>query len=1171
MSSAREEYITVLKALYDYDPTSEDELAVKEGQLLFLVERPDDEWWKVKHKPDTQDGETSPAGLVPASYLEEAEPTSVVKALYDYEATTPGELSIIEDETLSVYEKDDDWLLVKSERDGGKVGYVPGNYVEEDGEDKPVENGISHVVVPDSPPLRPTSTYVDPADRVAATVDKSKADDIQTWSVSEVDKKGKKKKGTLGVGNGAIFFASESDKTPVQKWQILTISDIKIEKSKHVHFDIGGDAAISLHFNVGSKDTADAIVRKLESSKAHATSMTPSTQLGRASPPSDTSPSPALSVDVSEAIQKPKKNGASVHFAASPAMIPSPDSPMDAETDEEGEIMPEGENGAALYDFVADGDDELTVKEGERLIILDRVSSEEWWKCLNIHGAEGVVPASYIEAIGPTTPVAEDDDEERERREEAEREEEAKRAAAAEAEAAAAKARERAEKERDRKKQEIDRQAKAMATAKAERERKERENREREEHALREREAAEKRLAEAAKRSLPDRRSIHEEEHNRASKARVSSEVQPKFPNEGKTRIWHDHSGQWRTEAEFLGINKGKIRLHKINGVVIEVLPEKMSPDDVRYIESITNRKLGTPAPATASRSRGKDDDDIPLGALSQRRSLVDASPTRPPPPKKASTIDWFEFFLNAGCEIDDCTRYASSFERDKMDEGILPDIKESTLRSLGLREGDIIRVSKAIEQRKPKSSSNDNDAVKTRLLRDEAVAKALQAEEDNGASSRHANTTSPPNLFAGPGGALKTQQRRGRPQPRGSAPPANVDVNSIASASDQLSRTGSPLVASPNTVRATSPAINPPKRATSTQPSGFDDDAWTNRPSSAKPTPTLPTITSVPALVSTPSVTVAPPTAPAPPPVSPAPAPVTASTLAPQPPQSTSTNPSTQDSSQFELLAKIGQMRPPSAPVHQTSILNRNSPAFASPLQSFHSGLGMGTSPVPLGQHLQNQQTGLYQQAQNGPRGPLAPVPSNQGLLNPLIPTTTGFNQFVPARPASAQPMGQSSFQSPGAPSFLQTPPTRFGATGSHIPQQTGFPGIAPQPTGFPGVASQQAGMFSGISSQPTGFGGGFGGPGNPNFMPSNGFGGTQPSYNPSFSSPLFDNGGLAPPTAAPPQKDHSPANVFAQMKSGTFGNESIPQSADKYDALRSQPTGWQNGFQPQGSYGGF
>jgi len=59
-------------------------------------------------------------------------------------------------------------------------------------------------------PPRPTSVYVDPADRVASA--KLTSDGIETWAVSEIDKKGKKKKGTLGVGNGAVFFASESDK-----------------------------------------------------------------------------------------------------------------------------------------------------------------------------------------------------------------------------------------------------------------------------------------------------------------------------------------------------------------------------------------------------------------------------------------------------------------------------------------------------------------------------------------------------------------------------------------------------------------------------------------------------------------------------------------------------------------------------------------------------------------------------------------------------------------------------------------------------------------------------------------------------------------------------------------------------------------------------------------------
>lgn len=54
-----------------------------------------------------------------------------MKALYDYEASAEGELSLQEDEILEVYSKDDDWFLVQSRQEGGKIGYVPGNYVEE--------------------------------------------------------------------------------------------------------------------------------------------------------------------------------------------------------------------------------------------------------------------------------------------------------------------------------------------------------------------------------------------------------------------------------------------------------------------------------------------------------------------------------------------------------------------------------------------------------------------------------------------------------------------------------------------------------------------------------------------------------------------------------------------------------------------------------------------------------------------------------------------------------------------------------------------------------------------------------------------------------------------------------------------------------------------------------
>lgn len=50
-----------------------------------------------------------------------------------------------------------------------------------------------------------------------------------------------------------------------------------------------------------------------------------------------------------------------------------------------------------MYDFEADGEDGLTVKEGEKLTVLDKEESDDWWKCRNSKGKEGVVPASYLE------------------------------------------------------------------------------------------------------------------------------------------------------------------------------------------------------------------------------------------------------------------------------------------------------------------------------------------------------------------------------------------------------------------------------------------------------------------------------------------------------------------------------------------------------------------------------------------------------------------------------------------------------------------------------------------------------------------------------------------------------------------------------------------------------
>jgi hypothetical protein len=165
-------------------------------------------------------------------------------------------------------------------------------------------------------------------------------------------------------------------------------------------------------------------------------------------------------------------------------------------------------------------------------------------------------------------------------------------------------------------------------------------------------------------------------------------------PPAEQTRVWHDRTGQFRVEAAFLGYRNGMIRLHKVNGVVIEVPSEKMSIEDMTYVDKATRPGSAASGSSPAPR-RVSEDDAMPLAVRQQ--SLISSNAPAPSrttsgnsqkKEKKGPTIDWFEFFLGAGCDLDDCTRYASSFERDKIDEALLPDITEGTMRSLGLREG---------------------------------------------------------------------------------------------------------------------------------------------------------------------------------------------------------------------------------------------------------------------------------------------------------------------------------------------------------------------------------------------------------------------------------------------------------------------------------------------------
>ena len=128
-----------------------------------------------------------------------------------------------------------------------------------------------------------------------------------------------------------------------------------------------------------------------------------------------------------------------------------------------------------------------------------------------------------------------------------------------------------------------------------------------------------------------------------------------------------------------------------------------MAVEDLEYVESVTGQSLedekplsgikrkSTQSAKNSNRSRGSES-----GPSAPKAGASVEKPT--PSAKEGPEYDWFDFFLKAGVSPYQCERYAYNFSKDSMDENVLPDITSSVLRTLGLKEGDILRVMKYLD-----------------------------------------------------------------------------------------------------------------------------------------------------------------------------------------------------------------------------------------------------------------------------------------------------------------------------------------------------------------------------------------------------------------------------------------------------------------------------------------
>ena len=733
-------FLGVYTALYDYDAQTEEELSIKQDDILYLLEKSEtDDWWKVKKRVLDADV-AEPVGLVPSTYIEPTKVQSKATAMYDYEKQTDEELSFKEGALFDVYDTSDgNWTLVGTSG-GAEFGFVPANYIEigdsgaasgemqnlntygstsalgkfprppqrveggEGGSEGGSEGGernerneesgrneesernqrseesernqntetASAVESEDEPPAMPRrpqngrgvaggeshSPEEEEAPQMPRRPDSSSPeefykDDFFTWKVYEIEGK-KKREAVLEIGDSQVFITPEGSSSP-RSWTVRDLTNYNNEK-KHVFLDFKNPAA-SYELHAGSKDVANAIVSILADMKG-LTSMSALKDIEEASKPS----------------HRPQ--------------------------------------GKILYDFSAASPDELTCYEGDLVYIVNDRKSKEWWMVENIAtGKKGVVPSNYIKVVGGEeagggswrklfgrkgkSATSGSSQGPRRSRKNSARGEEASGAAAA-----AAAAQENAAA-----------QEKAVQAVQAREARLERERQE----LARERRRQDRRARELKTYEERQRVRLADERERKRARRPHHGKRDLSKPNPHRVRTWIDRTGAFKVEAEFLGVQDGKIHLHKVNGVKIAVAAQKLSVEDLEYVErlmgvSLDRYKVENKKDRQDKKDKkDKEEKEVADGAESAGKTRTKDQPDKESPVSEKSYEYWFNFFLACGVDANMCEQYSRTFAREQMDDSVLEDITQPLLRTLGLKEGDVLKVMRHLDDKFDRRSSQQH------------------------------------------------------------------------------------------------------------------------------------------------------------------------------------------------------------------------------------------------------------------------------------------------------------------------------------------------------------------------------------------------------------------------------------------------------------------------------
>ncbi|KAF3922938.1 hypothetical protein ABW20_dc0101423 [Dactylellina cionopaga] len=998
-------FIGIYRAIYDYAPQTDEELGLREGDLLYLLEKStEDDWWKAKKKAGANEDE-EPSGLIPKTYVEEVSDAS------GENAQTDEEHSFSEDAILDVYDTSDpDWSLVGL---NGEFGFAPANYLEKVDDastsavSSPVEqfrpplpsrNSVASVTVPEpepepepqyepespvqpspaaavaaalkqrqasfatqSPVVSPTTTRYTPPPQKAVhftpeasdddepppprlperplsdissiyasptspnpptTFDEIEAAGVHRYPIDEIVNK-KKIPCVLELGNGKITLRPQKRSIPATTWDIDELQTYSAD-GKHVGLDLVSPIR-SLDLRAENKETAMEIMRDLGEMKGA-----------------------AKAVGLSEVMAIAKSGGKRL------AVI--------------------------LYDFDAQGSDEVSVSVGDEVVILDDTQSEEWWNVRRIkNGKEGVVPSSYVEI---------------------------------------------------KRTQSIDSTSPSETSSKG----KQRDSR----HGHQHKDSVGPGIMLPPRDSSLNTPITSSTSSSRKPTGRTATSDKPK-PNTKHVRTWTDRSGTFKVEAEFLNLRDGVIHLHKINGVKIAVPVAKMSKQDLEYVERRTGLSLDEDKPLSDLRGKKKTGVTTAISggtASSSQKSnsgiTIDRSKNNGNGQSNSSSdYDWFDFFLSCGVDVNACQRYANNFAKDNMDEAILPEIDAGVLRTLGLKEGDILRVMKFLDNKYGRKK--DAEVI------------------GNGEGGK--------SLFTNPEGGLKNNTRRERPAP-------GVQTSDVVD---------------PKMLEQRKPTPEPSKEK--------DNDPWAPKPSKSETEPPKATSPAPQQVAAAPAETQAQPKPQAPPTgalrelslldeplrptvvTPPAPAPVASPPVQPSsaPPQQNWQAPPP------NILAaplSVYQQPPPQQPsptsppfinYQQTGILQPQHTAFQQPLQAQATARQRPAPPQIV------QATGGLGLPPPPQRPQSTPAQNFPPQIQPLVPAITGYQNATSLAPQGqlnlAQLQQQNEFQ-------RQLQAQQAFQQQQALLQQQQQAALQPQLTAVPGNFGIPQLNYGGINVQNTGYG---------------------------------------------------------------------------------------------------